>query len=89
MVHDTVGSYMSLRGRLRECLLLTVAVLLSIGGISLLFIGAYFTGFGWQGLSSIVVGIGLLTVGLLILLRQDSEVSARLVGFIKEVFMST
>lgn len=80
---------MGLHGRLWEFLLLTVAVLLSIGGISLLFIGAYLTGFGWLGLSSVVVGIALLTVGTLILLRYDSTISNRLVDFVKEVFMKT
>lgn len=80
---------MSPNRRLWEFLRLTVAVFLSLGGIGLLFIGAYFTGFGWLGLSSVVVGIALLTIGALILLRQDSAISNRLVDFVKEVFMRT
>lgn len=80
---------MSLVSQMKEYFVVTVAVLLSVGGIGLLFIGSYLTGFGQRGLISVVVGIALLTVGMLALLRRESDVSDRLVEFVKELFLST
>lgn len=74
---------------LSEYLSVVAAALLSTGGIGLLFVGAYLTGFGWKGIASVVAGVSLFGVGLLVLLRQDSEVADKLIDLLRDLLLGT
>lgn len=74
---------------LKDRLAAVVAACLSIGGIALLFVGTYLTGFGWRGVGSVVAGAVLFVVGVIILRRQDAEIADRLGRWIRELLLST